>query len=578
MDALSDLARSSAHPSQTAARLVGSRRHYERWFYIAILAFTIGLAPIMAYSQTQLGFGMTIGVLLVGVVVVLMLRWPVLGFYALTICAVVVEQEALPYSIFTDHLYVFYWPTRLEGLPERPIGFFAIFIVLLVIVQRLAGRRGAPLRLGSLILPFLFLLACVAMGVAHGLASGGDLRIIVLEVRPFWYLFLNYLIAYNLITKKSHIIGFLWITVAGSFIKALQGVYIVMGPLDGHISGQNEIMAHEQSFFFILVLLLIVMCALLGRFRALLWVALISTPFLIVALLANNRRADYAAFLIGAVVAWVFVVAVRPESRKGLIVGMIVTALLFGGYVLAFQHSTGSFAEPAHAVVSIVHPSAADVRDQASNLYRYIEDYDLKFTEQQSPIIGYGFGRPYLEPIVLPNIISLDPYYLFIPHNTILWVWMRLGPIGYAALFYLLGAFVIRVGMMVRTLRDRDLQFVAIFGIAVVMIELPLAYGDYQLFFYRNIFYLGLLMGMLMRLPAIDRAQMASSHSDQLTDLDDSQLDSVSEEPQLVGIGAHAVSHSALERRAESQSTAQTAGAYLRYVVQARKRKETAAP
>lgn len=564
MDALSDLARSTAHPSQTAALLVRSRRHYERWFYIAILAFTVGLTPIMAYSQTQLGFGTTMGVLLVVIVAVLMLRWPVLGFYVLVGCAVVVEQEALPYSIFTDHLYVFYWPTRLQGMPERPIGFFALFVVLLIIAQRLANRRGVALRMGPLILPFLFLLACVAMGVAHGLASHGDLRIIVLEVRPFWYLFLNYLIAYNLITKKSHVIGFLWITVVGTFIKALQGVYIVMGPLGGHISGQNEIMAHEQSFFFILVLLLIVMCVLLGRFRALLWVAVSSTPFLIVALLANNRRADYAAFLIGALIAWVFIVVARPQARKGLIIGMIITTLLFGGYVLAFQHSTGSFAEPAHAVVSIIHPSSSDVRDQASNLYRYIEDYDLKYTERQSPILGYGFGRPYLEPLVLPNIISLDPYYLFIPHNTILWVWMRLGPIGFAALFYLLGAFVIRAGTMVRTLRDRDLQFVAIFGIAVVMIELPLAYGDYQLFFYRNIFYLGLLMGMLMRLPAIDRAQMASTDDEEQTDLD--------------ARAPEGPSASELEAPQPAAQISVTAGAYLRAAVQARRGMETAAP
>jgi len=494
-------------------RLTKAGKQYERWLYTVLLGLTVGATPLMAFTQSQLGFGLALGLLLVASVIVLMARWPVLGFFVLASCAVVVEQDLLPYPIFTDHLYVFYWPTQLQGLPERPIGFVLIFVLLLVIVRRVAGRAGAPLRVGPLIVPFLFLIACVVIGVAHGLSSGGSFRIIVLEVRPFWYLFLNYLLAYNLITEKWHVIGFLWVTVLGTFIKALQGVYIVMGPLGGHISGQNEIMAHEQSFFFVLVLLIIVMSLLLQRLRGLMWVALISTPFLIIALLANNRRADYAAFLIGALAAWLMAIAMRPDTRKTLIAALIICALIFGAYVLAFQHSTGSFAEPAHAVMSIIKPSASDLRDQSSNLYRYIEDFDLKYTEKQSPILGYGFGREFLQPMVLPNIISLDPYYLYIPHNTILWVWMRLGPIGYAALFYLVGAFVVRSGILARTLRDRDLQYVAIFGVAVMFIELPLAYGDYQLFFYRNIFYLGLLMGMLMRLPDIDKKSVPDTET-----------------------------------------------------------------
>ncbi len=544
-------------------RLTQADKQFERWLYIVLLGLTIGATPLMAYTQSQVGFGLALGLLLVAVVVVLMVRWPVLGFFVLAICAVVVEQDLLPYPIITDHLYVFYWPAQLQGLPERPIGFLLIFILLLIIVRRVAGRLGAPLRLGPLIMPFLFLIACVVMGVAHGLASGGTARIVVLEVRPFWYLFLNYLLAYNLITEKWHVIGFLWVTVLGTFIKALQGVYIVMGPLGGHVSGQNEIMAHEQSFFFVLVLLIIVMSLLLQRLRGLMWVALISTPFLIIALLANNRRADYAAFIIGAAAAWLMAIVVRPDMRKGLITALVICTVVFGAYVLAFQHSTGSFAAPAHSIVSIIKPSAADVRDQSSNLYRYIEDFDLKFTEKQSPIFGFGFGRQFLQPMVLPNIISLDPYYLYIPHNTILWVWMRLGPIGYAALFYLVGAFVVRAGILARTLRDRDLQYVAIFGIAVMFIELPLAYGDYQLFFYRNIFYLGLLMGMLMRLPDLDTkdapdAKMSAKRRPRVTralapmptDASDTGVLAV---PALAGVSA---------AHTEARTTAR-AGAYL---------------
>jgi hypothetical protein len=486
----------------------------ERGLFFAAIALTVALAPAMAFTQIQLGFALAIGLLVVMILLGVMLIWPVAGIYALMICAVVVEQEALNYPIGTDSLYVYYWPTRLQGLPERPIGFFALFILALIIIINLAKRMGAPLKLGPLFWPFALMLGCVVIGVVHGLTSGGNLRIIVLEVRPFWYLFVTYLLAYNLIGHKKHVITLLWILVLGTFIKAIQGTYIVYAYLGGHLSDQNEIMAHEQSFFFILVLLIICLSWMLGRMRLLMWFALISTPFLIIALLANNRRADYLALVVGLVGAWLFAIVVRPERRRSLITSGVIVGLVFGAYVLAFQHSTGSFGKVANAVVSTISSSNADARDAASNAYRYAENADLKYTETLSPIIGYGFGKPFLQPVPLANIITLDPYYLYIPHNTVLWVWMRLGPPGYFALWFLIGSFVIRAGIIARKLRDPDLRFFAIFAIGATLMEVPLAYGDYQLFFYRNIFFLGLLIGAVLRLPALDTPEPAASAAD----------------------------------------------------------------
>ena len=471
--------------------------------YGAILALAVGLAPLLMLGGASAGFT-TMLALLAGVVLVALMWWrPVFGMYVIVLCAVVIEQEPLPYNIGTDHLYIFYWPVQLQGLPERPIGFLLLFILLVFIFHRLASRQRV-LRGGALLAPLLFLLACVALGVARGMTSGGDFRIIVLEVRPFWYLFISYLLAYNLVTEKRHVRNLLWIAILGTGIKALQGVYIVMGPLHGHVQGQNEIMAHEQSFFFVLILLLIVLFCLHRNYWPQLIACLVILPFLAVALIANNRRADYTAFALGAVVAWLLVIAVKPQARKALISGLAFCAILGGVYILAFQHVGGALGEPARAVISVIHPSVADQRDTASNLYRYIEDYDLKYTELQSPITGYGFGKPFLQPLLLPNVLDLDPYYLFIPHNNVLWIWMRLGPLGFLALWYLVGAAIIRGSLIARRLKDPMLQRMAIFVVATTFMEIVVAYGDYQFFFYRNIIFIGILFGILMKLPSMD--------------------------------------------------------------------------
>lgn len=202
-------------------------------------------------------------------------------------------------------------------------------------------------------------------------------------------------------------------------------------------------------------------------------------------------------------VAWALIFLVKPQARKGLAIGMIVFLAIGGAYVAAFAHSSGSIAEPARAIVSVINPGLADARDTASNLYRQIENYDLKYTVRQNPL-GLGFGKPFLQPVVLPNILVSDPYYLYVPHNTIYWIWMSLGPLGYFALWYLFGAMIVRGCLIARQIRDRYLQLVAIYIIATVFMEIVVAFADYQLFFYRNVIDLGLLAGVSMKLPALD--------------------------------------------------------------------------
>ena len=308
------------------------------------------------------------------------------------------RSRLLSTPIGTHRLYIFYRPTKFQGLPERPIGFFILAVLFFIVATRLMFRKRV-LYGGKLFYPFLFFLGCVAFGALHGIASGGDFRIIVLEVRPFWYLFVSYILAYNVVTEVKHVRTIIWITVIGTAIKGIQGVYIVYAFLGGKIEGHNEIMAHEQSFFFVLVLLLLVMM-LLHRFQRGLFIAiLVSLPCLLLALVANNRRADYVALLLGIGVAWVLVILVKPASRRRLIPVLAICLVLGAGYVLAFQKSDGALASPARAVISVFNPNATDERDAASNAYRVIENYDLKKTESQSPILGYGFGKPFLQPI-----------------------------------------------------------------------------------------------------------------------------------------------------------------------------------
>jgi hypothetical protein len=484
-------------------------------FFLLFIA-TLVLTPILVLVGSNVGFAQILAAVAALVALALVPWRPIIGLYIITICAVVIEQEPLIGTpIGTDHLYIFYWPVQFEGLPERPIGFYILGVLTILVISRLLLRRR-PLYGGKLFYPFIFFLACVAMGILHGVASGGAFRIIVLEVRPFWYFFVSYILAFNTVSRVSHVRIILWITIIGTAVKGVQGVYIVYNFLGGHVSGHNEIMAHEQSFFFILVLLLLALMILHHMQRAFFVAIQLSLPCLLIALVANNRRADYVALLAGIAVAWALIIVLKPTSRR-VLVPVLVTCVLIGGvYVLLFQHVSGPLGLPANAVISVFKPNATDARDTASNLYRTIEDYDLKYTETQSPLLGYGFGKPFLQPQVLPDVEQIDPYYLYIPHNNVLWIWMRLGPLGYLALWYLLGTAIVGGSIIARRLKNPELQLFAIFTVAAVVMEVIVAYSDYQFFFYRNVIYIGIALGVLFKLPAIARAESP----DELAELD----------------------------------------------------------
>jgi len=505
--------RSWATP-ETSAPLSADDRRNDRSGYIAIFVMALGLLPLALLGGAKLGFGFVAGILAILLIAFLVIRWPVVGFYATIACVVLIEDGPLPLPDGTDSLPIFHWPVGsvLEGSIERPIGFFFIFIFFVIITSRLI-RRQKLLRGGQLLIPFVLYLLCVAGGVVHGLTSGGNLKDVVLEVRPWWYLFASYLLAYNLITKKAHIRTAFWIMIICAGIKSLQGIYIYLVVLHGNIQGIDAILSHEESFFFIALILLLLLFCFHHSYRPQLYLALLIFPTVLIALVANQRRADYIALVVGLAFSWVIIFRLKPRARKALVVVVLLVGVLGAGYIFTFSHSNGLIAEPARAVMSIVNPSTADARDLNSNWYRGVENFDLEYTAKQNPLLGMGFGKPFLQPVLLPNLSSSDPIYLIVPHNNIFWILMRLGPLGYLAFWYLIEAAIVRGSLIARQLKDQYLQLVAIFIIGVTTMEIVVAFADYQLYFYRNVIYLGLLLGVLMKLPALDKQKEALANA-----------------------------------------------------------------
>jgi hypothetical protein len=506
----------TAQGPQKVSLLLSKRKRSDLIIFLIILICTLCLVSGVVLGGTAIGFTFVFTILAILIICALVIRWPIFGFFSVLGSALLIEQNSLPMAIsLPQFYYIFSWPPSLQGLPDRPIGFFMVFILLVFIIHGLL-KHQKPLRGGELLPPFLIFFVCVIWGLAHGLTSGGVFQIVVEEVRSFWYLFLGYLLAYNCIQKKKHLRYFFWFVILCAGIKAMEGVYIVIFVIHGDLANYHEIMAHEESYFWVSVLLLIMLFSLHYKYRPQLYTALALLPFLLISLVANNRRADFVALLAGVMIAWAFIFTIKPHARKSLVTVLLITSLLVGIYIVLFYNGSGGFSEPARAVVSVFYPDPADA---SSNLYRDFENYDLIYTAKLNPL-GLGFGKPFLQPKPLPDISASDPVYNYIPHNTIYWVWMRLGTIGYLALWYLFGTIITRGAIIARKLKDPYLQLIAIYSVSMVVMEIIVAFADYQLSFYRNVIYVGMLAGMLMKLPTLDQREkkLAAEATDETID------------------------------------------------------------
>ncbi len=155
-------------------------------------------------------------------------------------------------------------------------------------------------------------------------------------------------------------------------------------------------------------------------------------------------------------VGWVYIVSQRRAAIVALGGAMVLVALhlwwrqrttfwkivpvvtiCFVGYVGAFWSVESAAGFPAQAVKTVVAPDQVSDADASSNVYRDIEKYDLWATIRADPLDGQGFGRPFLRPIPLPDI-SVFEFNEYIPHNSLLWVWIKTGVGGFVTLLYLI--------------------------------------------------------------------------------------------------------------------------------------------
>jgi O-antigen ligase len=128
------------------------------------------------------------------------------------------------------------------------------------------------------------------------------------------------------------------------------------------------------------------------------------------------------------------------------------------------------------------------------------EDKDILATMRTSPVIGYGFGKPMLVPYSLANISAIYVFWNIMPHDSILWVWMRMGTIGYALFWLLISGAILQATGLARDLREPAAQGLALLVLLTVIQEIIFGYLDLQWVGFRNLITMGVCFALLANL------------------------------------------------------------------------------
>jgi hypothetical protein len=273
---------------------------------------------------------------------------------------------------------------------------------------------------------------------------------------------------------------------------AIEGAYRRIALIDTKLLGVIPEFAYShEDVIFLGALLLLVIAQLV--FGAPLWqrvFGLCMVPVTVYTLLATERRAGYIAVMV-AFLAMSLVLLIT--HRKAFF--LIAMPLLIGGaiYLPIFWNNTGMLGQPARAVRSLYQP---DPRDAASNLYRDLELINVRATIHANPVLGVGFGRPFLFVVALPDL-SFWPFWHYEPHHNILWIWLKMGAAGFVIFFTLMGSAIARAAHLIRVVRTPEVRVLALFTLIGIISTLVFCYVDLGLTQGRAPVFLGTTMGAL---------------------------------------------------------------------------------
>ncbi len=330
------------------------------------------------------------------------------------------------------------------------------------------------------------------LGTVIGVARGGswNVDVALAEIRAPVQLCVAYFLAANLVRDRHQLFGFIWLFVLMASVKALQTIlnYQEASTLSYAL---RTIISHEDVVFIGAAIALALAAVLLGHQSRLVNVLLALLPLFLIAEFVAYRRVGLIALGVTLLVIMILALFTHPR-RAAAFVALSTVGLAL--YLVTFWDATGPAAEPLRAMRSVFDASATSLVDQYSSAWRDIEHENIGYTISQLPLTGVGVGQRYLFEREASDIPF--NYWRFITHDALLWLWLKAGPLGAFALWFLVARAVLVGTSLFRRLHEPSLRWAVALPVALAVSQVVFSSVDLGLTYSRTMIVLGTSLGL----------------------------------------------------------------------------------
>ncbi|NJO82710.1 MAG: O-antigen ligase family protein [Blastochloris sp.] len=424
--------------------------------------------------------------------IVVIAHTPRIGIYLIVGLTLAGDMAILPWYPFTKNMSSYESLMFLSNAAIiSPAEVFMTFTLGAWLIRPLF-RRIFDWCGGALFVPMAVFSGSIVLSLGYGLVRGGDPTIALWETRAILYIPLMYLLVVNLIRTPAQIQAVIWAAMLGVIAKAIAGLWYVGTVLQFDLSSVERIAEHPASIHFN-ALIVMAMATWVYRSSAVQRLVLTSAlPIAIFSLFANQRRASFVA--LGIAILLIALVLFR-ERRFSFFIIVPIATLFLAVYAAAFWNSTTPIAMPARAIKSVISADESNARDQASNMYRILENINTMATIRSAPIMGVGFGNKFLIVVSMADI-STFVWWEYITHNSIMWIWMKAGLFGFAAMIFLIGSALMLGAQAIWRLPNNGMGAIALGSTLYLMMHFTFAYVDMS-WSIQSMVYVGTSMGIL---------------------------------------------------------------------------------
>jgi hypothetical protein len=443
----------SEQPMLRRSVTVAQQRKRERLRWYSAYLTILGAAVVLTALAIKMPGPFSIALSALVITAIAWVVRPIVGMHLTLFFTLFGDYVTIPWFPFTKDFSsresVLYVSHQLKVTPLIVVVVIAVVAVLL----RHFALHEQRLVFGPMFGPLSALTLFLAFGFLYGLSRGGDLRIALFESNGLFLLPFIYFLVSNTCHTPRDYRGLLWTALCAVVGQSTMSIVYYLG-LSAARKKNLEALGEHGSAVTInaFLVVLIISFLFLGATRARRAVLLAGTLPVGFVYFISQRRSAFVG-LGAAFVAMSVVLFWRHRKRFWRVLPAV--GIVTVGYLGAFWNSTGQLAFPAQAAKTVINPSSVSLRDQSSDQYRHIENYDLNFTIRNSKLLGIGFGQEFLRPIPLPDI-SFFEFYLYIPHNSMLWIWLQAGFFGFVSMLFVLGRALALGARKARQLVDHE--------------------------------------------------------------------------------------------------------------------------